>query len=282
MTLAVVLDRVAERLTARLGAGTAVGDVTPDADGLPAVTLGIDGVTSRLGGVGRTPRGTHRGALPVTLRIDLANPVLDLGDGETLLLVPVDRRTLVLPHGPLVRADGTPDDPFTSADLTVHDTSDWAVVAAPPVGKQVRPDVDAGLLRFGQPLPGAGTLSVAYVIGLWDAVVSRFQGRLSVVVTTNRADLGSLTRQVADALDAPDPDMRLAPLSWGRTQTLSSGMPDEARSQELGYVFDAEVEQPLLTSGGGVIADVAVTLRAAENDKTRTETFDIVGTRKEG
>jgi hypothetical protein len=282
MTLAVVLDHVTQRLSERLDSGTAVGDATPDSTGLPAVTLGIDAVTSRLGGVGRTPRGTHQGALPVTLEIDLASPVLDLGGGETLLVVPVDRRSLVLPHGPLVRSDGTADDPFTSADLTVHDSSDWAIVATTPVGKQVRPDVDAGVLRLGQPLPATGTLRVDYVIGLWDSVVSRFQGRLAVLVTADRVDLGALTRQVADALAVPDPDMRLAPVSWGPTARLSDDMPDEARSQELGYLFDAEVEQPLLASGGGVIADVAVTLRAAENAQTRTETFDIVGTRKEG
>ncbi len=52
--------------------------------------------------------------------------------------------------------------------------------------------------------------------------------------------------------------------------------------QLLTYRFDAEIEQPLLTSGGGVISDVAVTARADENGRTRTEQFHIVSTRQEG
>jgi hypothetical protein len=277
MTLAVVVDHLTDRLADGLGAGPAVGDATPESTALPAVTLAITDVTNRIAGIGRVPRGTRTGALEVSLAVDLADPVLDLGGGETLLLVPTDRRSLVLPHGPLVRADGTPDEPFTGTDLKVRDTSDWAVVAVAPTGKKVRPDVDAGLLRFGQALPASGTLRVTYFIGLWDTIVSRFQGRLDVRVTAKRADLHALTRKVADVLSAPDEAIRLAPLAWGSTTRAPlDALPDEARSQQLAYHFDAEVEQALLTSGGGVIADVAVTLHAAENGQTRTESFDIV------
>ena len=277
MTLAVVVDHLTERLADGLGAGPTVGDATPESTALPAVTLAIAEVSNRLAGIGRVPRGTRTGALGVSITVDLANPVLDLGGGETLLLVPADRRSLVLPHGPLVRADGTPDDPFTGTDLTVRDTADWAVVAATPSGRQVRPDVDAGQLRFGQALAASGTLRVSYFIGLWDTTVTRFQGRLDVRVTADRADLHALTRKVADVLSTPDEAIRLAPLSWGSTTRPPSGeLTAQARSQDLAYLFDAEVEQPLLTSGGGVIADVAVTLRAAEKGQTRTESFDIV------
>lgn len=277
MTLAVVVDHVTERLAGGLGAGPAVGDASPEGTAVPAVTLSLTEVTTQLAGIGRVPRGTRSGALKVSIALDLANPVLDLGGGETLLLVPANRRSLVLPHGPLVRADGTADEPFTGADLTVRDTSDWAVVAAPPNAKQVRPDVDQGQLRFGQPLPTTGTLRVSYFIGLWDTTVSRFQGRLGVRVTADRADLGALTRQVADVLSAPDEAIRLTPLSWGHTTRPPAGeLTDGARDQELAYRFDAEVEQPVLTSGGGVIATVSVTLHAAENGQTKTETLDIV------
>jgi hypothetical protein len=277
MTLAVVVDHLTERLVDGLGAGPTVGDTAPESAGLPAVTLAVAEVGNRLVGVGRVPRGTRSGALAVTVAVDLGNPVLDLGGGETLLLVPADRRSLVLPHGPVVRADGTPDEPFTGADLTVRDVADWAVVATAPTGRQVRPDVDAGLLRFGTALPTTGTLKVSYFIGLWDTTVSRFQGRLDVRVTADRADLHALTRKVADLLATPDESIRLAPLSWGSTTRPPPGeLPAQARGQELSYLFDAEVEQALLTSGGGVIADVAVTLSAAENGQTRTESFDIV------
>jgi hypothetical protein len=277
MTLAVIMDHLTDRLADGLGAGTSVGDTGPETSSLPAVTLAIAEVTNRMVGIGRVPRGTRTGALEVSVKVDLANPVLDLGGGETLLLVPADRRSLVLPHGPLVRADGTPDDPFTATDLKVRANGDWEVVATAPTGKKVRPDVDAGVLRFGTALPAAGSLDVTYFIGLWDTTVSRFQGRLDVLVTADGDELHDLTRTVADLLSAPDPAIRLAPLSWGSTTRPAAGeLPAPARRQQLAFLFDAEVEQALLTSGGGVIADVAVTLHAAENGQTRTESFDIV------
>jgi hypothetical protein len=277
VTLAVVVDHVAARLSSGLGDGHTVGDTAPETAGLPAVTLAVSEVANRLVGIGRVPRGTRGGALAVTAVVDLATPVRDLGGGETLLLVPADRRSLVLPHGPLVRADGTPDPPFTGTDLTVRDVADWAVTSAAPSGRQVRPDVDAGLLRFGQPLPASGTLRVGYFIGLWDTTVSRYQGRLDVRITADRDELGALTRRVAEILARPDEAVRLAPSSWGSTTRPAPGeLPSQARGQVLAYHFDAEVEQPLLGSGGGVIADVAVTLRAAEAGQTRTESFDIV------
>jgi hypothetical protein len=277
MTLAVVVDHLTERLASRLGADTAVGDADAEPSALPAVTLSLADITTQLAGIGRFPRGTRAGALQVPLQVDLANPVLDLGGGEILLLVPPDRLSLVLPHGPLVRADGTADGAFTAGDLEVRDVGAYAVVDADPTGRQVHVDPEAGTLRFGQPLPATGTLTASYFIGLWDVFVSRFQGRLGVRVTAEPAELSALTRRVADLLATPDPGVRLAPLSWGSTgRPTATGLPDQARVQDLGYRFDAEVEQPLLGSGGGVIADVAVTLRGAENGQVRAESFDIV------
>ncbi len=278
MSLAVVVDHLTERLSDALGPGTSVGDAEPDGADLPAVTLTLDEATTRLAGIGRLPGGTREGALEVTISVDLADPVLDLGGGESVRLVPADRRSLVLPHGPIVRADGTRDLPFAAGDLVVEDDGGaWAVSAADPAGREVAPDVDAGILLFGEPLPASGTLRVTTFIGLWDATVSRFQGRLDVRMTAERAALGELTRGVTDALAAPDEALRLAPRSWGSAaRPADAALPDVARAQELTYLFDAEIEQPVLTSGGGVIADVAVTLRAAENGQTRTETFDIV------
>ena len=82
---------------------------------------------------------------------------------------------------------------------------------------------------------------------------------------------------MADILARPDAAVRLTPLSWGATTRPPAGeLTPQARGQALAYLFDAEVEQALLTSGGGVIADIAVTLRAAENGQLKTESFDIV------
>ncbi len=277
MSLAVIVDHVAIRLAAGLDGDTTVGDVVPTgADQVPAVTLELDDVTSVLGGIGRIPRGTRTGALPVTTEVDLADPVLDLGGGETLRLVPADRLSVVLPHGPLVRADGSADGTFSAADLTVTDAAPWQVVAGPPSGRQVRPDPDAGMLRFGEALPATGTLHLEYRVGTWDSTVSRFQGVLRVRVTADADAVSALARQVADVLATPDPGMRLAPLSWGAADRPAvSPLPTGARVQQLTFRVDAEVEQPLLPTGGGVISDVAVTLRAAENAVTRTETFDV-------
>jgi len=277
VSLAVIVDHVSALLTAGLDGDTTVGDVVPtSADQVPAVTLDLDEVTSVLGGIGRIPRGTRTGALPVTTEVDLADPVLDLGGGETVTLVPADRLSVVLPHGPLVRADGTATGTFSAADLTVRDADPWQVVAGPPTGRQVRPDPDAGLLHFGEALPATGTLHLDYRIGAWDSTVSRSQGRLRVRVTADGADLSSLVRTVANVLATPDPGIRLTPLSWGSAdRTAVSPLPAGVRVQELTYRLDAEVEQPSLPTGGGVISDVAVTLRAAENAVSRTETFDI-------
>lgn len=275
MSLAAVVDHVAARLRSALAPGTTVGDAGVE-DALPAVTLSLSDVVSRAAGVGRVPRGTRSGALEVGAEVDLADPVLDLGSGETLPLVSADRRSLVLPHGPLVRADGTVDQPFTAGDLQVRDSAPYAVVGTVPSGREVRPDVDAGVLRFGQPLSATGTLQVTYRIGAWDVVVSRYQGRLDVRTTAERTDLPQLTRRVAEALEAPDAAVRLLPLSWGSTaRATAAGLPPAARQQDLGYAFDAELEQPLLGSGGGVIARVEVRLRPDPGTSPLVERFDV-------
>ena len=276
MSLAVVVDHLTDLLRSALGNGTTVGDAAPAEDALPAVTLSLAEVVSGAGGVGRVPRGTRTGALEVSAQVDLADPVLDLGGGETLQLVPVDRLSLVLPRGPLVRADGTADQPFGAGDLQVRGASPFTVVGTAPTGRQVRPDVEAGVLRFGQPLPANGTLVVTYRIGAWDVTVTRLQGRLSVCTTAEPADLGPLTRRVATALAAGDRAVRLVPLAWGSTgQPREAGLRPSVRQQDLGYAFDAEIEQPLLGSGGGVIARVTVRLRPDPDTSPLVEVFDV-------
>jgi hypothetical protein len=72
------------------------------------------------------------------------------------------------------------------------------------------------------------------------------------------------------------------PVAWAGSSRppADSGLPPAAMQQDLGYTFDAEVETPLLGSGGGVIARVAVTLRQARSDADsapHTESFDVTG-----
>lgn len=283
MSLAVVVDALVNRLSSGLGSGTRVDDLTPTtAADLPSVTVSLADVTQHVAGVGRIPRGTRSGALPLTIDVDLARPTLELGGGESLQLVPADRRSLVLPHGPLVRADGTDDGPFTGGDLLVRDGSGvWAVVATTPSGRQVRPDVDGGMLRFGTALAATGTLHVEYRIGRWDVVVSRHQGVCELGVAAEAAALPGLVRRVATELARPHRSVRLTPTGWGSAGKAPSGeLPAKTRVQVLRYRFDAEVEQPLLGTGGGVIRDVAATTHTTANGDnstvSHTETFHIV------
>jgi len=93
-------------------------------------------------------------------------------------------------------------------------------------------------------------------------------------VTADAGALHDLTRTVAGLLAGRDPGVRLSPRSWGVARPGRPGeLPSQgARVQHLTYRFDAETEQPLLGSGGGVISRVAV--RAAVDGGA--ETFDIV------
>jgi len=260
VTLHRVLDPLAAHLASELD-GVRVDDVAPVAPGdLPCAVLSMDAVTQTLVGVGRAPRGTRTGALRLSATIDLADPVLDLGGGETLDLLSADRRTLTLPHGPLVRADGTPDVPFGPDDVSADDGSPYAVVAGPPDEREVQVDPREGTLLFGVPLASSGGIDVTYHVGEWDVVTTRLQGTLSVEVVADTLAIATGTsRAIANALAASEPDVRATPLSWSPVRP--SELPDETttRSQLTTFHLDAELEEPVLTSGGGVISRVAVT-----------------------
>lgn len=258
-----VVDLLASRLAARLP-GTRVDDVAPAAAAdLPCAVLQLLDVDVALAGVGRVPRGTRTGALQLTAVVDLADPVLVLGDGESLPLLSADRRTLTLPHGPLVAADGTEDGPLGPDDVAADDGAPFAVVQTAPTGRRVRADAVAGTLRFGAPLKVTGELTVSYHVGRWDVVVSRAQGELAVDVTAaDAAAVRSVSRAVAGALDAGlsdgTTDLRAVPSGWGAVtpNALGSGT---VRTQRLRFRLDAEVVDPVLTTSGGVISRVAVT-----------------------
>lgn len=272
MSLAVVVDALAEHLRAELGQGITVGDARPAGSGdLPAVTLSVEDATGALAGVGRVPRGTRQGALLVQAVVDLADPVLEIGT-ETVTLLSEDRRELTLPQGQLVRADGTDDPPFGPSDLTVTGPDGpLTVVAGDPAAGQVRPDPVAGILRFGEPLSASGDLVADYHVGRWDVRTVRFSGRLAVGVAAADADaLAALARRVASALDASVTGFAsIAPTSWGPAGSVSA--PEDSVAQTLGFRFDFELEEPSLQSGGGLIRTIAV---ASHNDEV-TEEFAV-------
>jgi len=261
MSLDRILDPLAPRLAAALD-GVRVDDVTPVvlAD-LPCAVLSLTDVEQALVGLGRIPRGTRTGALHLTAAVDLADPVLDLRNGETLRMLSPDRRTLTLPHGPIVRADGTSDLPFTAEDVSADDGAPFTVVAGDPTGRQVRPDPAPGTLLFGDPLAPTGRLTLGYHVGQWDTETTRVQGVLLLdVVAATPAAVATAARAAAAELDVPAQGVRTRPLAW---EPVVPALPDDAgvpraRSQRLTFHLDAEVELPVLTTGGGLISRLAV------------------------
>ena len=110
MALAAFLDAVTDYLKADLSPAPAlVGGAEPDGpQQLPALTLSLAGVTSPHPGVGSTPSAPRQGALATAVIVNLATPYLDFPDGRLeLVSASTDRKTLQLPHGGLVRNDGT-------------------------------------------------------------------------------------------------------------------------------------------------------------------------------
>ena len=87
MSLAPIVDRVVAPRRRRPRRDLGVGRLARRGRDLPAVAVSLVGAEAELVGIGRIPRATQHGALAVSVEIDLANPVLDLGGGETLTLL---------------------------------------------------------------------------------------------------------------------------------------------------------------------------------------------------
>jgi hypothetical protein len=259
MSLDRVLDPLAEKLSTELES-TPVSDVAPAVAGdLPRVVLSMSDVGQALSGVGRLPRGTQTGSLAVNATIDLANPVLDLGNGESLNLLSGDRKTLTLPNGPVVRADGTTDPPFSAADASANDGSAFTLVANSPTGRQFTVDPIQGTFIFGAKLATSGTLRVGYHIGQWDSGVTRAIGTLAIDVYAIGADqVRALARLVASATALASDGIRAEPTGW--SPVVSATLPDDSnvRTQRLAFHLDAEVEDAILTTSGGVITEIDV------------------------
>lgn len=262
MSLAIVVDTLAERLGTELP-GVTVSDVTPGSVlALPAVVISVQDAAALLAGIGESPGGSRTGSLAVTDTIDLADPTLDFGN-EVVELIPPDRLTAILAHGPIVDAE----------TVAVSDEDGaYVLVDALPSGREVRIDAGAGHVAFGQPLPAAGTLSVTYRIGMWDVVTVRFSGEVILeIFSIEDTGVVTVSRTVANLLSQPHPAFaRIAPHSWGAVTRTNVGG-DSAHAQVLRYRFDFELEQVALPTGGGVIDTVVVTSAT----DSAIETFDV-------
>ena len=267
------LSRVASYLA---GAGLApvpvqIGGAEPaDATELPAIVLSLE-TTSRVNpGLGERAQLITGGVLPVQERIDLANPVL--AEEPTFVLLDGARLQLVLPHGGLVRQDGTdPGDALLrSTDITVLVRgASVTVVARVPAAGEVSANPRIGTLTFGSPLPLTGAVDVSYFLGQWEQRLERITGSLRIdVCADTAANTLALSNAVVDAMLAPGAKtglrrlIALAPMSVG-----SVGVPETTpvlrrRTTRLSFTFEREVNRP--DSSGGVIARIPVTSRMAD------------------
>lgn len=257
------LDAVAAWLASSLATAPAsIGVLEPAAAAdLPAVALGLE-QTSRAGGGVGVHATAVRGALPWQERIDLAAPFLAAEPGFSLL--DASRRELVLPHGGLVRQDGS-EGPLAAGDLRVVVADvPRVLVAANPTGDQFTADAAAGKLFFATPLPATGTLVADVFLGQWEQRLVRIAGVLRVdVFATEPAQLAEIARDVLAALTAPASRagirrlLALDVIGVSSASIPQSGHAD-ARRQQLRFTFAYEHEVDAPESSGGVIRQIPV------------------------
>ena len=233
---------------------------------LPAVSMSFSEVSGRLNGLGAVPGPVMTGALQIETSLDLAHPAAAFPEGEVELLSP-DRLVLQLPHGAIVRADGTPAPPFGPDDLRVAlGGTAFTVVNHPPGAGEVEPEPETGELRFGAPLPATGTLELAYLVGTWEVRAARYQGELTLeLFAESVAGVEELSRRLEAALEEQQqPPIRglksLAPRSWGPVVVVAGVGQGRrgSRSRALRYAFDYELVEPVVRTAGGPIARVEV------------------------
>ncbi len=235
---------------------------------LPAVVLSLPEVHRLGAGLGERAALVTGGALVVTARIDLANPVLP--EEPLFRLLSADRRTLILPHGGWVKADGT-EGPLSGADLQVSvAAAPRTVVNAAPAAGQVQPTALVGTLLFGEALPPTGTVVATYRIGQWERRSTPIAGTLRIAVhAASAATAATLSAAVADVLDATSRPLPTGLRKVALTQVSATSAvraEDDAvmagsRQRWLQATFEYEhiVDRP--DSSGGVIQSVPIRTR---------------------
>jgi len=263
------IDALAAHLQAQPAlAGAQVGAADPAAAAdLPAVVLSLTAVHRLGAGLGERAALVTDGALPVSPRIDPANPVLP--DEPTFRLLSNDRLTLVMPHGGWVKADATTG-LLSSADLQVSVAgAPSTVVNAAPAAGEVQPDAAIGTLRFGAALPAAGTVQARYFLGQWERRVTPIAGALRIDVhAAASAAAVALSQAVIDALDTSagavlPPGLRK--ITLGAVSSVGVPVPllAGARGRALAFAFeyDHQIDRP--DSSGGVIRRIPIESRLA-------------------
>ena len=306
MALSRLVAALADQLLAELAVGPtpnpnpspspSVGSVSPTTVAeLPLVTVSIEGATSSLRSVGKVPGPIRTGALPVDVRLDLNDPVLHLGD-EDVPLLSADRRLLQLPHGSIVRADGTDGGLFTGVDLLVRiGAATFEPVAGAPAAGQVQLDPAGGTLRFPSALAATGTVELGYFIGTWEVRVDRFSATTHLdVAAATQAQLSALVPRIESAL-APERISVARGIRRIEPIALSASVPafvagaaaadsatTAARQQRMTFAIEFESIEPVIPSNGGPITSVDATVRMLTADRPVAadnpfvETFTII------
>jgi len=231
---------------------------------LPAIVLSLQDTDNAGTGVGERTTLITDGVLPWQATIDLANPVLP--EEPTFRLLNDARTILTLPHGGLVRQDGSTG-PLTAADLSVTvGGTNRPVVTGPPAGDEVRADPQVGQLTFATPLPGTGTVEALYLLGQWEQRLGRLAGTLRVDVCSATADtLAILSAGVVDALldaRARQEIRRLHHLDLAALSSIGAlevPLNLRRRSAQFHFAFELEINRP--DSSGGIIQRIPITTR---------------------
>jgi hypothetical protein len=226
---------------------------------LPAVVLSLTNL-ERLGrGLGE--RSTLMvGQLPRTVVIDLANPVLP-GDSSFRLLS-ADRKTLSLPHGGLVRLDGTtgearPEDIQVAVAGQVQ-----TLVTDNPGANEFQADLVSGRLVFGFALPAQGNVEASYFIGQWERRLLRARGDLDAVVLDASVDgarnLSDSLLTAVETAPAGIPGLiAFFVAEVGVVALLKDSVAARRRLVRFRFEYEFEIDVP--DTSGGIIREIPVT-----------------------
>jgi hypothetical protein len=257
-----------DRVVARLGglnlapAPVLVGVIEPAiAADLPAVVLAIESATRPSNGLGERSAVITNGALAWTADIDLANPVL--ADDPSFSLVSADRTQLTLPHGGLVRNDGSTG-PLRASDiqLSVQENAQ-TLVAAAPGPSQFTADPLVGTLTLGQALPASGHVVAQYFLGQWEQRSLNSNGVLRLsVLASDPSTVRDLSNSVLAGLVEGPTTSANGVLRLQVTEIDSVGPADPplapARRRVMRLQFDFQQEINIPESSGGIIQRIPV------------------------
>jgi hypothetical protein len=163
----------------------------------------------------------------------------------------------------LVNADGGDVGPLPAGAVVLRRGAlTYTLVAANPIGNQVRVDRVTGIAVFGNALPATGSLQASYFVGQWESDAVRFTAVLQAdVYATGDGALDALSRQVALAMASHTVVGlgQLTPQSWGAMAPPGTPAGNTLRRQ-LAWRCRYEYDDPRVITGGGPIRGIAVSL----------------------